>query len=552
MKKRNRRAAAAVMAAAALLLTACGGGSSNTTTAAGASAAAGTSGSETGSSAGTSSAAPAEGTKFQDTLHIAVQQQAPSLDLHKNSSLIARQMMDGTVFEKLVTLNSQAEAVPELAESYELSDDARTLTFKLRHGVKFHDGSEMTADDVVASMNRWIEGFSTASTMLGDARFEKVDDDTVKITADTSLLLLPPMIAGSAQPAAITTAAACKDEDDNGFMKQYIGTGPYKFTEWVQDQYVRLDRFDDYVPYGNKGEEMDGWAGYKSAPTKTLEYDIVPDQATASAGLESGQYDIIWNVSSDDYPRLEANPALSVASAQQGSVALVFNHKQGLGANQSFRQAVNTALNCDEIMTAAFGSGYELGSCYMDSGQAFWQTDAGSEYYNQHDADKAKQLLTDAGYSGDTFRILCANLSGMDMMAVAIESELEAVGINVDLNIVDWATLTDYRKDPSLYDMYMTSFAEVPVPTLKLYYGTNYPGWSVDDKLQSMFKDMTEATTMDDAKAKWEALQGYSWEYLPIICPGHYLGQYAWKKELTGVNMYSGGPKFWNAGIPLA
>lgn len=489
---------------------------------------------------------------YQDILHIAVTQQAPSLDLHKNSSLIARQIMDGSVYEKLVTLNKNGEAVPELCESFSLSEDAKELTFVLRKDVKFHDGSTMSADDVVASMNRWIEGFSTAKTMLGETRFEKVDDTTVKITSDSSLLLLPEMIAGSAQPAAITTKTSCETEDENGFLKDYIGTGPYVFTEWVQDQYIKLDRFDDYSSYGDETAPLDGTAGYKAALTRTLEYDIVPDQATVTAGLESGQYDFCFNITSDDLPRLESNAALSVASSQQGQVALVFNHKQGIGAEQYFRTAVNTALNCDEILTGAYGAGYELGSCYMDAGQDAWLTDAGSENYNLCDAEKAKQILADGGYNGETFTILAATLNHMDQMAVAMQSELEAIGIDVELSIVDWATLTDYRKDPEKFDLYITSFASVPTPSLKLYYGKEYPGWSDDAKLTELFDTMTAATTKEDAQAAWGELQKYSWDYLPIICPGHYLANFAWKKELTGVELVGTGPKFWNAGIPTA
>lgn len=536
---KRRLTAMAVAAAVMMALTACGGGSSESTVPAASAAA---------SEAGTAEAADPDAA-YRETLHIAVTQQAPSLDLHKNSTLISRQMCDGTLWEKLVTLNSNAEAVPELCESFDFSEDGKTITFKLRTGVKFHDGSEMTADDVVASMNRWIEGFSSAGTMVGDARFEKVDDTTVQIVGEAPLILLPAMIAGSAQPAAITTAAACANEDDNGFMKDYIGTGPYKFVEWKQDQYVKFERFDDYVPYGTEGEPMDGWAGYKAAPTKYLEYDIVPDQATGSAGMEAGQYDCIFNVTDDDYPRLEANPELTTTRSQMGSVALIFNHKEGIGAEQYFRTAVNTAIDCDEILTAYAGGGYELGSCYMDAGQPFWNTDAGSEYYNQKDPEKAKQILSDGGYSGEAFRILAATLNNMDKIAIAMKSELEAIGIPVELNIVDWATLTDYRKDSTMYDMYITTFAEVPVPSLKLYFGAEYPGWSDDAKLAELFGNMTAATTLDDAKASWEELQAYSWEYLPIICPGHYMGMFAWDKDLEGVNMYSGGPKFYNAGI---
>lgn len=540
MKKTYLRLCAAIMTGV-IALTGCGGSSG------------GSSGGDTAAAStamSTTEAAVSDpNASYKETLHIAVTQQAPSLDLHKNSSLIARQMCDGTVWEKLVTLNANAEAVPELCESYETSEDGTTITFHLRTGVKFHDGSEMTADDVVASMNRWIEGFSSAATMVGEARFEKVDDTTVQIVGETPLILLPAMIAGSAQPASITTAAACENEDDNGFMIDYIGTGPYKFAEWKQDQYIRLEKFDEYTPYGTEGEPSDGWAGYKAAPTKVLEFDIVPDQATVTAGLEAGQYDCAFNVTDDDYPRLEANPELSVTRSQMGSVALVFNHKEGLGANQYFRTAVNMVLDCDEVLTAAYGSGYELGSCYMDAGQPFWNTDAGSENYNQKDVEGAKKLLEENGYNGEPFRILAPTLNNMDRMAIVMQSELEAVGIPVELITVDWATLTDYRKDSSRYDLYITSFAEVPVPSLKLYFGSSYPGWSDDAALAELFTAMTSASTLDEAKASWEELQAYSWEYLPIICPGHYLGMFAWDKDLTGVNMYSGGPKFWNAGI---
>lgn len=529
MKSKKLTRVLALVLAAALSLTACSGGN--------------------GTQSGTESGAAAGDVKYKDTLHIAVTQQAPSLDLHKNSTLIARQMCDGTIWEKLVTLNSKAEAVPELAEKYEASNDGKTLTFTLRKGVKFHDGSEMKADDVVASMNRWIEGFSSAGEMVGKARFVKVDDYTVKIDGESSLVLLPAMIAGAAQAASITTAAACANEDANGFLKDYIGTGPYKFVEWKQDQYVKFERFDDYSSYGTKGQEMDGWSGYKGAPTKTLEFDIVADQATESAGLEAGQYDAIFNVSYDDYSRLESNPNLTAVSSQMGHIAFIPNHKEGIASKQYFRTAVNTALDYDEILTATYGKAYELGSSYMDAGQPFWASDAGSENYNLKDPEKAKQILKDNGYNGETFTILVSTLNKMDNMAIAIKSQLEKIGVPVKLTVVDWATLTDYRKDPTKYDMYITTFAEVPVPSLKLYYGPEYPGWSNDEKLTKLFKEMTSAPTLDEAKVKWDELQGYSWEYLPIICPGHYMGMFAWQKNMTGINMYSGGPKFWNAGI---
>lgn len=540
MRKISAKATAAILAAV-MAMTACGGSgdssATQTTAAASASADAGT------------AAVPDANAAYKDTLHIAVTQQAPSLDLHKNSSLIARQIMDGTVWEKLVTQNANAEAVPELCESYDVSEDAATITFNLRKGVKFHDGSEMTADDVVASMNRWLDGFSSARSTVGDAQFEKVDDYTVKIAADHPILLLPSMIAGAAQPAAITTAAACENEDSNGFLLDYIGTGPYKFTEWVQDQYIQLDKFEDYVPYGTEGAPMDGWAGYKAAPTKTLIFDYVHEDATREAGYESGQYDIIYAVPNDDIERMKALDNTAVTSLQAGTVAWVFNHKQGVAANEWFRQAVNICFDYDEILTAMYGEGgYELGSCYMDAAQAFWNTDAGSENYFKHDPDAAKKLLDENGYNGEPFTILASTQSHADYGAVAMEAELEAIGIPVELTIVDWATLTDYRKDPEKFDMYITSFAQVPVPSLKLYFGPTYPGWSDDAVLAEKFESMNSAATMDEAKTAWEDLQAYSWEYLPLINAGHYITHYVYRADIEGLNEFSG-LYFWNAGI---
>lgn len=484
--------------------------------------------------------------EYKDTMHIAVSQQAPSLDLHKNSSLIARQMCSGTVWEKLVTLNEKAEPVPELCESYTMSSDAKEFVFNLRKGVKFHDGTEMTADDVCASMNRWTKSFSVAGTLVGGALFEKVDDYTVKISMESSALTLPDVIAGAAQPAMITTVASCADQDDKGFVKSYIGTGPYKFVEWIQDQYVKFEKFDDYVPYGTKGVPMDGWAGYKDSQIKTLYFDLVKESATRAAGLQTGQYDFIFDVSDDTAAMVSAIPGVQQVKAEEGTVAYVFNKKKGLATNQYIRQAVNAVINCEDVLRATYGEFFNLGSCYMDASQGFWVTDAGSANYNQKNIPLAKEFLAKAGYNGETFRILAPTLNNMDKGAMVLQQELIAAGINCELNVVDWATMTQYRTNADIYDMYVTSFASVPVPSLKLYFGPAYPGWTEDGKTQELMANFNTATTKDAAKTAWNVLQEYSWDYLPLINVGHYIKCYAWSEKLSGVNTFNG-VYFWNA-----
>lgn len=491
-------------------------------------------------------------TTYKDVINVAVAQEAPTYDVHKTTSLIARQLFAGTVWEKLVTLNANSEAVPELATSFDMSEDAKTFTFHLREGVLFHDGSEMQADDAAASMNRWIEAYSQARALVGEGRFVVVDDYTIEITADQPALTLPTMMAGANQPAIVTTAEACADEDDAGNLKEYIGTGPYTFVEWVQDQYITFEKFDDYVPYylaDSTEEVMDGWAGYKHAYTKTLNFYYVAEEATRVAGLQTGQYDAIFSVSSDNYDMVASTSGLDIDLEQGGIVTAVFNKDEAsLSSDINIRKAVNAIADSDEILTSAYGSFYDLGSCYMDEINGFWLTDAGSDQYNQKDEALAKQFLEDAGYNGETFRILTPTVSHFDNMGLVLKSELEDLGMTVELTTVDWATFTQYRTDPTGYDLYITSFSSVPLPTLKSFYGASYPGWTNDAHMTELLTAYNTATTLDDAYTAWEELQAYSWDYLPAINFGHYNVSYAWSDNLEGQYLGSG-LYFWNATI---
>ena len=485
---------------------------------------------------------------YKSVINIAANQEAPSLDLMKNTTAIGRYICSGAVFEKLVTLNANSEPVPELAESINASADSSSYVFNLRKGVKFHDGTEMKAADVVASMNRWINGYSSAKTLVGTSRFEVVDDYTVKIAFTVPCVTFLSVIASSSQVAIITTAAACTNEDSNGYLTNYIGTGPYKFKEWKLNDVITLEKFNEYVPYGDANASTDGWAGYKNAYATTINFYYVPDEATRVAGLQTGQYDCAFGLSSDTYDSVNNNSDLSTFAEQGGTNVLVFNKKQGLGANQLFRQAVNTGIKYTDLNTVMAGKFFELGSCYMDNTQSYWVTDAGKANYNINDITKAKALLAQSGYNGETFRILTSNISNFDKLAEVLRQELVAMGINVTVTTVDWATFTSYRTDPTGYDLYLTSFASVSVPSQKVYFGSTYPGWTNDAQLTDYLNQFNSATTLEQAKAVWVKTQEYCWQTLPIINLGHYTASYGYSKKLEGSVNYQG-MYFWNARV---
>ena len=139
----------------------------------------------------------------KDEIHIAISANPPSLDPQSvNSNIVGG--IGIHVYESLFAMDENYEPTPVLAESYEVSDDGMTYTIKLRQGVKFHNGEEMTADDVVASMNRWIETSPKANTLIGGSTFEKVDDYTVNLKVNQASSDIIMILASPIQFAAIT------------------------------------------------------------------------------------------------------------------------------------------------------------------------------------------------------------------------------------------------------------------------------------------------------------------------------------------------------------
>jgi peptide/nickel transport system substrate-binding protein len=479
---------------------------------------------------------------------VAVMQESPSLDLHKNSTLIARQIGAGQIWEKLVTLNGHSEAVPELAERFDISEGGRLLTFHLRDGVPFHDGTIMGAEDVRASMNRWIESYAPARELAAGARFEVVSPGVVRIRFAGPAVTFPDMMAAAPQAAIITSAAACAAEDERGFLRTYTGTGPFRFVEWKSGQYILLEKFPLYRSYGSPGKGTDGWAGRKDPQIDLLYYHIVPQASTRLAGLLTGQFDVDYNVDNDDIPVIRGSRNLNMVSYQAGTLALVFNKKQGPCADPRFRRALNAAIDAGEIMAAVFGEQYELGSSYMEDSQEFWSSSAGGEHYNRGDPALARELLRETSYSGSTLRILTSVPGTTDRGVLVLMAQLEKAGIKAEMIVVDWGTLLQYRTDPSRYDIYTSSFFSVPVPSLKLYLSPGFPGWSDDPRLARYLRDFNSAQSRAEAREHWELLQAYSWEYLPIVSLGRFYQTHGWRAGLEGLTFYNG-LYFWNAEI---
>ncbi|MBW6494870.1 MAG: ABC transporter substrate-binding protein [Burkholderiaceae bacterium] len=447
------------------------------------------------------------------TLNVGYDSQPATLDAQSTTVLFTREI-SRTFYETLVTLNEEYQPVPHLAESINASDDRKTYTFNLRQGVMFHNGEEMKSEDVVASMNRWMEVNSGARRFFDGSTFEQTGDYTVVLTmpeakVDT-LHVLASWNSAVIMPKEVVDGAGA---DENG-VKEFIGTGPFKFVEWRQDQYVHVERNDNYQSLNSASS---GFSGQMDAMVDEIYFRFVPDTATRAAGLQSGQYDIAMRLSSDDFPRFDSNPNIGVATSYNGFLMMNYNNKEGVFADLKMRQAVNTGINPTEILQGAYANEefYELNASYNIKDQTDWYTTSGDEFYNQNDPEKAKALLAEAGYDGEEVILLVANISDWHTAAIIIQAQLQNLGMNVKIEAYDFPTYGQRRLDSANYDIAIQPFSLNPIPTQWIFFNPQTWGWTDDAELLDMVSQMQNGS-IEEAKALWPAAHRRSWEYLPI------------------------------------
>lgn len=198
-------------------------------------------------------------------------------------------------------------------------------------------------------------------------------------------------------------------------------------------------------------------------------------------------------------------------------------------------------------MDASSGAnGYVLNPNYMEAETPTWMVEGLDEYYNQNDKEKAREILAESSYNGEPVRILVASLTSLIEPAYALKKELDLIGINSFVSIVEWAEYVEIREDETAYDIFVTGLIAVPIPTLKLFICKEYAGWTDDEKILTLINEFYSCTNRKEQQRIWEELHLRSYEYLPAINVGHYKDTSAWSEKLQGV--YTDfGYYFWNA-----
>ncbi len=218
------------------------------------------------------------------TLRVALTASAPSLDPHSGTHLAIREI-GMHIFENLLTFDSRFQVVAQLAERWETSADGKVYTFYLRKGVKFHNGREMTAEDVKASVDRFRAMAPRRNELDDLEKIEAVGPSTVRMTLKRVNAAFLAAIANPICQLAILPKEAVEGKPIN--KVDIVGTGPYKFVEWIPDRWVRVARFPDYKPEGTV--DAGGLGGARQAYADEIRFIPVPEPGARVAGLQTGE-----------------------------------------------------------------------------------------------------------------------------------------------------------------------------------------------------------------------------------------------------------------------
>ena len=389
---------------------------------------------------------------------------------------------------------------PSLATEWRRIDDL-TMELTLRRGVKFHDGAEMTAEDVVFSfgpervMNEDAPGHKDSRPFLGTFdKVEAIDDYTVRVTTKKPDPILHLRLAGW-MSQIIRKDAYLAAPGFDAWAKKPIGTGPYKVVDFAQDEYILLAAHDDY------------WGG--RPPFKQVRFQVVPELATRIAGLSTGEFDIVTEVPPDQFATIEGFDCCSVVGGAINNTRLVnFTKNNPVMRNADVRRAMALAVDRELIVDSLWGGRIDIppGLQSKSFGELYLADFPAPAY----DPDAARKLLAKAGYKGEEipFQVLEGYYTSQVETAQALVEMWRAVGLNVKLDVKEnWGQiLTD--KPAHFTDYSSTDLYPDPVASIVRNYGPDSYVQKIDMWSNDEFNKLSRVVATEiDADARKTALR---------------------------------------------
>jgi peptide/nickel transport system substrate-binding protein len=290
------------------------------------------------------------------------------------------------LFESLVAMDANYNTKPMIASKVDVSADAKTFTFTLRRGIKFHNGKELTSADVLASFERYKKVSPNASALADVESMLAPRPETFVIRLSKANSVFLDVLKGPVYPFAIVPAEQ-KDKPARGL--DVIGTGPFMLGDWVKDSHLVIKRFDNYVA-NESSSGPDGLAGKRTAYLDAVRYRFVPEANSRIAAIQSGDVDVAGDIPPDLSKRFDGRPELSLLKVFPFCMQVyVLNTQQGLTKNPLIRQAISAVVNVDEI-SGAMGRVSARNHSLVYSTGPNYQGDLMKPFYDQKNTNKAK------------------------------------------------------------------------------------------------------------------------------------------------------------------
>jgi peptide/nickel transport system substrate-binding protein len=429
----------------------------------------------------------------QSHLRIGLAEDPDALDPTTARTYVGR-IVFMSLCDKLFDIDEKLNVVPQLALSHETAADGKSMTIKLRPGVKFHDGETMDAAAVKASLDRHIsKPDSFRRTELSSvAGVTVVDPATVRLDLKAPF---SPLLSQLTDRAGMIMSPKALTELGDKFSTKPVCAGPYKFTERVQQDRIVVEKFADYWNQANVFIDK-------------ITYLPIPDATVRLANLKSGQLDLIERALATDIKEIRANPRLKLATAGElGYQGMTINVGKGdaakVFADPRIRQALAASIDRKAINDVVFNGEFTPGNQWVSPSHPYFQT---AFPVPDRDLAKAKKLIADAGVKTPiALDFMVPNSPEVRQVAEVIQAMAAEAGFDMKLRVTEFATSLKEAED-GRYQAYMLAWSGRTDPDGNIYSfakskaPNNYGGYA-DADVDALLDDARTKSSLADRKA---------------------------------------------------
>jgi peptide/nickel transport system substrate-binding protein len=466
------------------------------------------------------------------------------------------------VYDTLLATDANFNVQPQMAD-WKVSDDKLTYTFTLRNGLKWHDGTPVTADDCVASLKRWGKNDGMGQKLMDfTASLEAPDTKTIVLKLKEPYGLVLESIGKPSSLVPFMMPRRLAETPPGKQIPEQIGSGPFKFVQAEFQPGVKAvyERFTDYVPR----KEPPSWtSGGKVVKVDRVEWITMPDAQTALNALQSGDIDFLETVPYDLLPLLQRNNDIKLRALNKFGFQTFgrMNFLLPPFDNLKVRRAALLAMNQKDVLDAVVGNPkyYELCGAMFVCGTPL-ATDVGSEtLVKGNGMAEAKKQLAESGYDGTPIVIMAPrDVALLKAQPIVVAELLRKAGFRVDLQATDWQTVVSRRASQKPvneggWNMFFTNWvgADAMNPIVNVSVGGRgknggWFGWAEDAKIEQLKDKFARSASPQEQKQIAEEIQKEAYDQVIYIPLGQFAGISAWRKQISGVLEGAATPVFWN------